>query len=433
MEKKLPKVLTISINAWREDATSHTQMDMFSCWEPEQLAQVYTRADLPNTKVCSRYFQISENSVLKSVFKRNVKTGKEVFNTSVVDDDLVGEEHSRYAKARKKRSFVMVLCREFVWLLGHWKTKELRQFVEDVNPDVLFVPIYPVVYMGWVQRYIQKITNKPMVCYLADDNYSYMTCKGPLSYLHRFWLRGQVKYLAKHCKEMFVIVEKEKEDTDALFGTDSVILTKGIDFTNLELVKRERNKPLKFVYTGNLIIGRDKTLATIADVLNELSREKGEVLATLDVYSPDTVDEETMKRLNTGCSKHRGFINRDEVKNIQKEADVVVFAEALEGKDKFAARLSFSTKITDYLAGGKCILAVGIEDIAPIDYFKKYDGAIIATNKIELRQQIERVVSEQNLIEKYEKKAFDCAKKNHEKKMMNQRFIDTIVRAATKE
>ena len=431
MDKKLPKVVAISINAWREDATSHTQMNFFSCWQPEQLSMVYTRADLPNTKVCSRYFQISENRVLKSVFKRNIKTGEEVFNTPVVDENVVQEEHARYAKARKKRSFVMVLCRELVWLLGRWKTKELKQFVEDINPDVLFVPIYPVVYMGWVQRYIQKITNKPMVCYLADDNYSYMSCKSPLSYLHRFWLRRQVKYLSTHCKEMMVIVEKEKEETDRLFGTDSAILTKGIDFTNLQFQERSCNKPLRFVYTGNLIIGRDKTLATIADVLNELNQD--EMSATLEVYSPDCVDDETMKRLNSGCSRHCGFVSREEVAKIQNDADVVIFAEALEGRDKNAARLSFSTKITDYLSAGKCILAVGTEEIAPIDYFRRNDAAIIATDKKQLKEKLTNIIRQPELIHEYEKKAFACAKRNHEKGMMDERFITTICRAAGKE
>ena len=34
------------------------------------------------------------------------------------------------------------------------------------------------------------------------------------------------------------------------------------------------SKPIKMVYTGNLIIGRDKTLALIADILNKLNRPR---------------------------------------------------------------------------------------------------------------------------------------------------------------
>lgn len=427
MENKLPKVLVVAINAWREDAATHTLMNIFSCWDPEKLAVVYTRADLPNTKVASRYFQISENDVLKSVIKPWEKAGREVVNTPVVNDSGVKEEHERYEKARKKHSYFMTLCREMVWNLGHWKSKELKAFVQEFNPDIIFCPVYPTVYMGKIQRYIKKLTGKPIVCYLADDNYSYDACKGLLSYIHRFMLRKQVKYLSTNCKEMFVIVGKEKEETDRLFGTDSVILTKGLDFSKIEDETHILNKPLKFLYTGKLIIGRDKTLALVADLLNKVNGE--EIKATLEIYSPDTVDEETMARLNNGCSKHCGFITRDKVAEVQRGADVVIFAEALEGKNSNAARLSFSTKITDYLSNSKCILAIGKENIAPIDYFIRNDSALVATNAEQLEEKLRYILDNPQIIQEYGNKAFDCAKRNHNKEEIDRRFIETICRA----
>ena len=407
---KYPKILVIAINAWREDATSHTLMNIFSCWQPENLAMIYTRSDLPNTKVCSHFFQISENDVLRSILKPWLKTGREVFNSSDNNSEAIQAEHERYAKSRKKHSWVLTICREIVWWLGHWKTKELEQFINEINPDVLFIPIYPTIYMGWIQRYIQKLTNKPFACYLADDNYSYKTCSGICSYIHRFFLRKQVRYLATHCNEMFVIVDKEKEETDRLFNTNSIILTKGLDFSHINYQEHILNKPLQFVYTGNLIIGRDKTLALLADIINEIN--KNGCLITLDIYSPDIVSNEIMKRLNNGYSKHRGFTCRDKVLEIQQKADVVVFAEALNGKERYAARLSFSTKITDYLSNGKCILAIGAKDIAPIDYFRKNDSAIIATSRDEIYKAVTNIISNPQMVLEYSKKSYECARRN---------------------
>ena len=125
----LPKVLVIGINAWREDGTAHTLMDIFRCWDPERLALVYTRADLPNTDVCHRYFQISESQVLKSVLKPWIKVGHEVKNTPSTDGAEISAEHARYASAHKKSSSLLPLLREMVWKLGRWKTPALRKFV----------------------------------------------------------------------------------------------------------------------------------------------------------------------------------------------------------------------------------------------------------------------------------------------------------------
>lgn len=427
-KKMLPKVLVIGTNAWQDDGTSHTLMDIFRCWNSESLALIYSRADLPNTKVCSRFFQISESQVLCSVFKPWKRVGREVTNMQSKAEGDVLLEHARYASAHKKHSSLLPLLREFVWILGHWKTHALRTFVKDFNPDIIFVPIYPTVYMGWIQKYIIKLTGKPTVCYLADDNYSYDSCKGFLSYLHRFWLRQQVGPLARGCKQMFVIVEKEKEDTDKRFGTDSVILTKSIDFTGMSYQSCIPNEPLKFVYTGSMIIGRDKTLALVADAINKINKEAGSIKAELYIYSQSEPSDEILVRINNGASHFCGKIGRDEVQHVQKEADVVVFAEALVGKESNAAKLSFSTKITDYLSSGKCVLAIGKEEIAPIDYFKRNDSALIAYTETDVELRVREIVGNPLLTEQYGKKAFDCAVRNHDMDMMNKRFINSMLK-----
>lgn len=69
-EQRLPKVLAISLSTWRKDSGIHTQTDLFKFWESEQVAQIYLKSDLPNTPVCTRFFQIAENAIIKSVINR---------------------------------------------------------------------------------------------------------------------------------------------------------------------------------------------------------------------------------------------------------------------------------------------------------------------------------------------------------------------------
>ena len=428
-ENKFPKVLVIGINAWREDGTAHTLMDIFRCWDSERIALVYTRADMPNTEVCKYYFQISESQIIHSVLKPWMRVGRIVGNTPVVKNVEVEAEHARYTKAHKSNSPWMPFLREIVWKFGQWRTPALKQFVLDFNPDIIFVPIYPNAYMGRIQRYITKLTGKPTVCYLADDNYSYDSCKSILQYVHRFWLRHHVGPIARNCKDMFVIVEKEKEDTDSRFGTDSKILTKSIDFTEKDYQHHTPNHPLKFVYTGSMVIGRDKTLALVADAINEINKQYGEVKAELYIYSQTEPSDNIRQRINNGAAHFCGRISRDEVLHVQIKSDVVIFAEALEGKEANAAKLSFSTKITDYISNGKCVLAIGKDYIAPIDYFQRNDSALIAHSKDEILRQIKRIVENPNIVDEYGEKAFNCAVRNHEKNMMNKRFINTMCNA----
>ena len=75
-----PKVLVVGINPWIDNTGINTLINFFDGWDKNAIAHIYTRAKLPNTHMCDKFFRISEPKVMKSVIKRNIKTGEEVFN-----------------------------------------------------------------------------------------------------------------------------------------------------------------------------------------------------------------------------------------------------------------------------------------------------------------------------------------------------------------
>lgn len=95
-------------------------------------------------KQASKYFHIFENAVMKSISHRGIKTGVAFRPEDIVIDEKtseVDEEKATYKKASKfNRSFLMLL-RELMWKLGRWKTPELKAYLDEFNPEVLFCPI----------------------------------------------------------------------------------------------------------------------------------------------------------------------------------------------------------------------------------------------------------------------------------------------------
>lgn len=421
-----PKVLVVSTNAWRENTGINTLINLFKNWDAKKIAQIYTRSSLPSTKVCDEFFRISEKLVLKSVLNRKIKTGGRVQNEHDGGSDAQKEsEISLYASKRGLLTRALSLCREIVWFLGKWKTRELDEFLKTCNPDVLFIPIYPTIYMGRIQKYIVKKTGKPIVSYIADDNYTFKCSrKDPVALIERTALRRYVRFLVKHSKKLLVIAPKQKEVYDRIFKTESAILTKGIDFTERPFVEKDVARPVKMVYTGKLIIGRWKSLARIAEALGKINADETKI--TLDVYTTDVLTDKQRATLNRNGSVVRGALSLSEVQKVQEEADVLVFVESLERRYRKAAWLSFSTKITDYLQNGKCILAIGDEEIAPIDYFRRYSSAIVATSYDEIEKRLEEIASNPELIKEMAKKAYDCGVRNHSEKEMNGLLTNVI-------
>ncbi len=430
----LPKVMALSLSTWRRDSGIHTQTDLFKFWDPDRVAQIYLKSDLPDTPVCSRFFQISENAVIKSVINRRA-VGREVGNSTAVDIDTqrsIEAEKALYKYAHKKKNWFLTVVRELIWKTGRWKSKALHEFIMDVDADVYFVPIYPVVYTGWIQLHILKIHPKPYVCYLADDNYSYASCgKNIWAYIHRWMLRRVVKKLATNCTEMFTITQIEGDETDRDFGTKSVVLTKGIDYSNLEFDDRPPHRPIQMVYTGNLLIGRSTSLVEISKAMANINSNGIRII--FDIYTPTELDKSTTEILNqNGCTLHAP-VAKDQVRAIQRDADIVVFVESLDKKHRFDARLSFSTKLTDYFASGKCIFAIGDKAIAPIKYLETYNCAVTCTDYSQVEQKLRDLVNHPEAIVDYGRRAFEIGRENHEESKVRETFIKTICRASKKQ
>lgn len=419
--KEMPKVLVVSTNAWIDNSQINTLIELFKTWGADQLAQIYTKSALPNTVVCKSFLQIAEERVLRSVFDRRIST-----TTAIQPDYQMTEEDKLQAAAEGKRykkaggSFLLSICREVVWLLGKWKTQQLDAFIEEQTPDILFFPVYPTIYMCRLQLYVKKKVNKPSVCYISDDNYTYKPLGGNvLKIIHRFFLRKKVKKLIDGCDKLMVIAPKQKEEYDRLFHKDSVIITKGIDCSDY----REQlsvNEPIKMLYSGSMIIGRDRTIKLLVDEMGTVNRNG--IKISLDIYTAQAITPKMKEKFNrNGCSIHAA-VPYNEIMSLQSEADVLLFVEGLDNKNKNVARLSFSTKITDYLKAGKCIFAIGDGEIAPIDYLLKKDAALVATNIEEIRAILNRITEDDELILQYGRKSHLCGVENHNREKMDCRF-----------
>lgn len=415
-KKTLPKVLICNVIPLVDNGPQHTLAEMFSCWEKDKVSMVYARAELPCTKCCDTFFRINENAVIKSIFNRRIKTTSVVHNADeavkVEEKAELETEKKRYGKMSEGKRLFMVYARELVWKFGKWKTYEFKDFLDRVNPDVLFLQLLSDVYMSRIQRFIADYTGKPVVCYVADDTVTYKNAKrNPLSLMRRFFAIKHNKYIIKKSSKVFVMAPKAKREMDALYGIDCDILTKAIDFKNVSFKETIPAKPLKMLYTGALTIGREKSLAYIAKAVAEINKD-GERIS-FEIYSGDAPLEKNLKIFNDGGTKFCGRVDYNEVLRLQQEADVLVYAESLEKKYKDIARLSFSTKLTDYFAGGKCIFALASEDIAPVEYLKDEDAALVVTGYDDIEGKLRMLCDKPELVAQYGRKAFECGKRNH--------------------
>ena len=419
-----PKVLVVGINPWVDNTGINTLINFFQDWDSDRLAHIYTREGLPNTTICSNFFQISETNIVKSLIGRKAIIGRKVYNTP---HSNVTPEESHQKSIYRKLGNLATLAREFIWKFGKWENMALRDFLDEFNPDVLFLPTYSNVYMNRLQNYIADYCGKPVILYASDDNFSFKSIRHtPLSLLHRAWIRKHMHQLFNRCAKMMVIAPMVKKEYDSTFGMDCVVLTKGLDLTQHSYKEKSIGSTIKIVYTGKLIYGRWKSLAKMAEAVESI-RTQGRSIE-FDIYTTDKLSDKQIKAFNRNGTTIKGSVPLSEVPFVLSNADIVVFAESLDRRYKNLARLSLSTKITDYLQSGKCIFAIGDKGIAPIDYLRSNDAAIIATNYEEIGNRLMELVENPSKIISYGRNAYECAKRNHNKQDQQRLLFQTIVK-----
>jgi len=423
MNQNLPKVLILSRGVWDDtDGTSSTLTNLFEDYDPDKLAHVYIETIAPKTKCCHRFFQISEFSLIHKIYKWRTKTGH-AFDTqgqtqAITNDKIAEQEASTMQYVRGHRSIWLSFAREILWGFNGWKSKELKQFLIDFNPDVIWMDGSPLPLMNRLYDYVLKIARKPAVIFMQDDVYTYESCGSKWSSkLYKWLLRKKVRKVVRQCNDMFVISPKMKKEYDTIFGVNSTVITKGIDVDRLPPISHEIHNPIRLVYLGQVIYGRIYSLISIAEALRKINA--GGIKMQLFVYTNNQLSDEEKKRL---LVKDSVFlmppVQYSEVPRVMAENDVVVFVESFDPHYCNVARLSFSTKICDYLSSGKCILAIGPGNIAPIEYFIEENSAVVATSIDEITNSISSL-SDGEIIEKYTYLARNCAVNNHDRQQMN--------------
>lgn len=425
-----PKVMVFSIDCWNKKSGSDTFTNLLSGYDKKKLANVYFKSGIPDNDICDKYFYISENNVIKSIGNKKICTGQAISTIDLEDIDGMSYEEQtekrRYSFFSKHRLWIFLLARELLWVVGKWNSDKLDEFIRNFKPDIIFFPIESYIYFDRVVKYALEKTNAKSIGIMWDDNFTYKGHPYNLGFrIHRWWLRKYVKNLTGLSSKIFVISPKMKKEFDEEYNVSSELLTKGAQFKKkLQPLMSDISVPIKIVYTGKLNLGRLSSIQLLASILDEINCH--EIRYEFYIYSGTDLSIKELESLKKKGVHFMGSVTQDKIAEIQTNADILLFAEAIAGNHKYDARLSFSTKIVDYLAAGKCILAIGPQNIAPIEYLVDNNCALVASN----REMLFDILNNQltpALVKEFAVKAYNIALENHDIARIQKKLYETFL------
>lgn len=405
-------ILVITRSAWRNDnSIGNTLSDIFGSMDEARIYGLCFRDEPPHNDIMIMNYAVSERQLIDNlVYKKSVgiiSCEGNMINSSAW-------EKKTYDRIKKRNVFMnfLTIGREALWLIGNWKNGCLIEYIETVKPDIVFMPVFGCLYPHKMLKLIQEYSQSKIVLFHADDNYSLRQFSlSPLYWLYRFRLRHWVRNSVRLSSINYVISEIQKKEYEKAFEKPCKVLTKGGDFSGEPPLKRVSVGPLKLVFTGNIAAGRWRTLAILGDEIQRLN--SGSQQFKLYIYTTTPLTKKMRKALSGGPIHLMGSAPASEIKRIQLDADILVHAEGFRFRDGLQVHQSFSTKIVDYMASGRCILALGRPDTASIAYLAYHSAALIATSRREISACLQRVINELQILNEMAQNAWLCGKRHH--------------------
>lgn len=407
----MKNILIICGTPLRDDTnTGKTLQTMFSGCQAENLHQLYFSIQTPNLKACSSYYRVYEYQLIKSVFGLfPSKCGGEV----PVHADSQKPEQMSDALTRKRRNLFIIIMRELLWHMSHYNNKHLKKWISDFRPNHIFAILSGSTERSDLIRWISGTYGCPVTLFVTDDYYH--DVKQSRNLIRKFFFKNRQKHIDRMAKCCDKIVGcsmlAAKEFGEKYHLPYEVIYTPvRPDFLDLP-IKKQNDGTVIFRYFGNMGLGRWNKLEKIGRTIAEINRKKGKQAAFLEVYSPVTDKKITDHLQIAGGAAFKGFVKGSDFTDLLATADVAIHVESFDADMIRRTRLSISTKIADYLGAGKCILAMGPQEVASMQHLA--DVAYIVNDETKLDFAMEELIDHPEKRELYQQKARNLAEDKH--------------------
>lgn len=166
-----PKILVIAHNVFdKRTNMGKTLSGFFAGYTLDNLAELYFHSEVPTMSICRRYYRVTDIDALRSVFPVGRKKVGRAFSEADIDMSRVssrvdtGIKRKIYSFGRKRTSFIYS-ARNILWRLSRWYSEELKKWITEFSPDVIFFAAGDYAFSYEIAYTISRDFDIPIVMY----------------------------------------------------------------------------------------------------------------------------------------------------------------------------------------------------------------------------------------------------------------------------
>ena len=410
------RVIIVGTIPYNKNTSSRAFDAYFHNWEKKNLRQIFSNTKKPVKGHCESLYQITDQRMLKK-WLHNIDEVGYVYHYDELPEDWinndleVGSKTTNFLyKMGSKDSPLKYILRGILWKNKFWNTEKLNQWLDEFNPECVFLAFSDDYFIPRIALYISKKYDIPIMSCIGDDYYfNDRKSVSPFYYIYRWTYKKLIDQVFERPGSAIYIGDKIKDKYNKEFNLsgETVYLTSDIERHPFKSINIENPK---FIYCGNIRLGRNKSLAEIGDTLQEINKKY-----FIDVYSTENRTEYIDELKKSRGVRFHGAIPYSEVVKKTSESDVIVLVEGFEKQDVDITRYSLSTKAADAIASGGNIFVYGSYECGLIEYMYKTECSQVCVQKTELKSKLEELIFDKGLQEKLYLKAIDIDKRDHNK------------------
>ena len=422
--KLYPKLLIFSTNSLRRDGSNGKVIgELLSGWPSDHIAQFYTYAEYPDSDVCDNFYRVTNAEAVKSLLPFKKVAGI-VSNQVKVSEKKHPPQNDLDGKRKPYKNPLTLLVRDIVWGLRGWESKRFWNWIKDFAPDVILLQAGESSYLHRIVLRVAKRIGVPFVILNTENyymkDYNYLIGRGweILYPLYKTECDKTFRRLMKNsAKEIYTNSVLDAQYYKA-FGRHGVVIYQG---SSLEEMPEVHNTPPVISYAGNLGINRHSALIELAEALVSVNPE-----ATLDVYGRAPSDEVRVALESAKGLKYHGVVPYSKVLDVMRESDYMVHVESADPfwiKDLCAA---FSTKISDILSAGKCLILYASPSLACSRFIMDNRCGFLIQTKDQLVPRLKELLDSPNLQQELRSNALKTAKVHLDSSKNAEMFLQVI-------
>lgn len=420
------RVIIVGTIPYNKNTSSRAFDAYFHNWEKKNMRQIFSNTKTPVKGHCGSLYQITDHRLLKRWLHQTDEVGVIFEDEDLPDDwdntDLeVGSNAVNYLyKIGSKDSPLKYILRGVLWKEKYWNTKKLNDWLDQFQPECVFLAFSDDYFIPRIALYISQKYNIPIMSCIGDDYYfNDRKSLSPFYHLYRKTYKRLIDKVFQRPGSAMYIGNKIRDKYNAEFDLkgETIYLTSDIERHPFRQIDVEHPK---FIYCGNIRLGRNQSLADIGYALQRINKNY-----FVDVYSTEK-DEDFIKVLNAcpGVRFH-GAIPYTEVMRLTEQSDVTVIVEGFKKQDVDTTRYSLSTKAADAIASGGNIFVYGDINCGVIEYMKETGCAVVCYEKEKLEDELRKLIFNPDLQKKLYDRAIVVDKEDHDKEK-NRTLTETM-------